>query len=212
MRLKITRVWNSFLLPLSRNKIVRLCLQKKQGKYSCSWAHGDTFPAGDTEQLSKNSPCQQKARCAQRPGVWSIAWLEKMSFSNDSGACPARITILWDIQICEHWNRLLMEDVERPSLEIFKTHLDAYLCDLLYGTCLSWGFGLGQFSSELYFSALFRSTALCRSPVIWLSILTSPDHRGEWRLTQLPCSKTLMDKNSFLYQNHSYRTCPCNSN
>ena len=59
-----------------------------------------------------------------------------------------------------------MEDVERPSLEIFKTHLDAYLCDLLYGTCLSWGFGLGQFSSELYFSALFRSTALCRSQVI----------------------------------------------
>ena len=31
----------------------------------------------------------------------------------------------------EHWNRLLREVVESPSLEIFKTHLDTYLCNLL---------------------------------------------------------------------------------
>ena len=31
----------------------------------------------------------------------------------------------------EHWNRLPRKVVESPSMEIFKTHLDAYLCDLL---------------------------------------------------------------------------------
>ena len=35
------------------------------------------------------------------------------------------------VRMTEHWNRLLREFVEPPSLEILKTCLDAYLCDLL---------------------------------------------------------------------------------
>ena len=35
------------------------------------------------------------------------------------------------IRETEHWNRLPREVVESPSTEILKTHLDAYLCDLL---------------------------------------------------------------------------------
>jgi len=35
------------------------------------------------------------------------------------------------LRVTEHWNRLLREAVESPSLEIFKTHLDAVLCNLL---------------------------------------------------------------------------------
>ena len=31
----------------------------------------------------------------------------------------------------KHWSRLPREVVESPSMEIFKTCLDAYLCDLL---------------------------------------------------------------------------------
>ena len=34
-------------------------------------------------------------------------------------------------RVTEHWNRLPREVVESPSVEIFKTLLDAYLCDLL---------------------------------------------------------------------------------
>ena len=35
------------------------------------------------------------------------------------------------VRVMEHWNRLPREVVESPSTEILKTHLDAYLCDLL---------------------------------------------------------------------------------
>ena len=35
------------------------------------------------------------------------------------------------VRVTEHWNRLPREVVESPSMEIFKTHLDTYLCDLL---------------------------------------------------------------------------------
>ena len=35
------------------------------------------------------------------------------------------------VRVMEHWKRLPREGVDSPSLEIFKTHLDAYLCSLL---------------------------------------------------------------------------------
>ena len=35
------------------------------------------------------------------------------------------------LRVKEHWNRLPRKVVESPSLEIFNTHLDAYMCDLL---------------------------------------------------------------------------------
>jgi len=35
------------------------------------------------------------------------------------------------LRMMEHWNRLPREDVESPSLEIFKTRLDKVLCSLV---------------------------------------------------------------------------------
>ena len=36
------------------------------------------------------------------------------------------------LRVTKHWDRLPREVVESPSLEIFKTHLDVILCDLLW--------------------------------------------------------------------------------
>ena len=35
------------------------------------------------------------------------------------------------VRVTEHWNRLPRGIVESPSLEIFKTHLNTYHCNLL---------------------------------------------------------------------------------
>ena len=35
------------------------------------------------------------------------------------------------VRVTKHWNRLPREVVECPSMEIFKTWLDACLCDVL---------------------------------------------------------------------------------
>ena len=35
------------------------------------------------------------------------------------------------VRMTEHWKRLPEEVAESPSMEIFKSHLNAYLCDLL---------------------------------------------------------------------------------
>ena len=35
------------------------------------------------------------------------------------------------VRVMEHWNRLLRDVVESPSMEIFKTHMEAYLRNLL---------------------------------------------------------------------------------
>jgi len=43
--------------------------------------------------------------------------------------------------VMEHWNRLPREVVESLSMAVFKTHLDAYLCNLLQGTCFGRGLG-----------------------------------------------------------------------
>ena len=39
--------------------------------------------------------------------------------------------IFFAVRVTERWNRLPREVVESPSLEIFRTHLDTYLSDLV---------------------------------------------------------------------------------
>ena len=50
---------------------------------------------------------------------------------------------LFNVTAIEHWNRLPREVVESPSLETFKTCLDAYQCDL-QESCFSRELGLND--------------------------------------------------------------------
>ena len=43
------------------------------------------------------------------------------------------------VRVTEHWNRLPREVVESSSMEIFRTWLDTYLCNLMWGSCFSRG-------------------------------------------------------------------------
>ena len=40
------------------------------------------------------------------------------------------------VKVMEHWNRLPRDVVESP-MEIFKTSMNAYQCELLWSTCFS---------------------------------------------------------------------------
>lgn len=48
------------------------------------------------------------------------------------------------IRVTEHWHRLPRVLVESASLEVFKTQLVAFLCDLLQRTCFRRGIGLND--------------------------------------------------------------------
>ncbi|KFZ54285.1 hypothetical protein N321_05534, partial [Antrostomus carolinensis] len=39
--------------------------------------------------------------------------------------------IFFAVKVTEHWNRQPREVVESPSLETFKTHPEAFLCNLI---------------------------------------------------------------------------------
>ena len=51
------------------------------------------------------------------------------------------------LRVTEHWSGLHRELVEFPSLEILKTHLHAFLCNLLQGACFSRAAELGRAST-----------------------------------------------------------------
>ena len=44
--------------------------------------------------------------------------------------CTNMRTDFFMVRVMEHWNLLPRETAESPSIEILKTRLDAYLCDL----------------------------------------------------------------------------------
>lgn len=46
---------------------------------------------------------------------------------------------LFTVRVTKHSNRQPKNVVESPPLEVLKTHLDAFLCNLLYGLCFNRG-------------------------------------------------------------------------
>ena len=44
---------------------------------------------------------------------------------------------IFTLRVTEHWKRLPTNTVDSPPLEISKTHLADFPCNLLWGTCFS---------------------------------------------------------------------------
>ena len=61
----------------------------------------------------------------------AAAWAKIKKPQAGWGNTNIRKKKVFTLKVTEHWNRLPREVVESPSLEIFKTHLDAFLCNLL---------------------------------------------------------------------------------
>ena len=53
------------------------------------------------------------------------------------------------VRVPEQWHRLPREGVESPSLETFKTHLDVFLCPLLWVCLLKQGVGQDDLQRSL---------------------------------------------------------------
>jgi len=67
---------------------------------------------------------------------------------------------VFTVRVTEHWNRLPRGMVGSPSLGTFKTHLDAFLCALLWGTSFA---GVGADISRNPFQPLQFSECKIRS-------------------------------------------------
>ena len=70
-------------------------------------------------------------------GADSFQWCAAVEQGTMGRNCNTGTSILtqgrtyFRVRLVEHWNRLLREEVESPSLEIVKACLDADLCNLL---------------------------------------------------------------------------------
>ena len=60
---------------------------------------------------------------ATKQGAMDTSWNTEDPYEHQEKFFTVRMT--------EHWNKLSREFLESPSLEIFKTYLDAFLCNLL---------------------------------------------------------------------------------
>lgn len=84
----------------------------------------------------------------------------------------------------EHWNRSPREAVECPSLEMFKTHLDAILCNLHWVNLLGREVGLDDFQRSYPTSTVLWFCDSKREETLWRKQCQS--HMA-WHLLKAPC-------------------------
>ena len=66
------------------------------------------------------------------------------------------------VRVTEYWNRLPREAEDSPSLEIFKTHLEAYLCSLLQWACFAEGL------DSMITRGPFQTLQFCDSVILYV--------------------------------------------
>ena len=77
-----------------------------------------------------------------RPGSWCCVAIGQGVMAKNLDIGSSILTCGGMVRVMEHGNWLPGEVVESPSMEIFKTYLDVYLCDLLRGAALEVGLDL----------------------------------------------------------------------
>ena len=89
--------------------------RRQRGSYQCSWITEGQVSRGWCQTLFGVVQWKDKGQCAQKSSIWT--WGRTVRWQSIGTGCSVRF---WSL-----------------SLEIIKMHLDAFLCNLLQGTCFS---------------------------------------------------------------------------
>lgn len=160
-----------------RPRELRLFSLEKEGLREISSMYMNTWREGTKGMELESCQCRGKEAMGTKWSSGGSLWM--------SGSIPV---------LCQRWSRLPREVVESPSVEIFKTQLNANLCELLKGTYFGRGVGFSLLKSlptsmilQYFFKTKCTVYFLHCFFTIGLLYQQNPEHVKRLASTMTPC-------------------------